>query len=96
MAMHMRPALQGPRARSESQQLLANCRRRAENWSIPFEEGLAVTHVTPEERQQLIDAVEKWEEYSAVFYVDRYLASVVESIIDRRLAAVPSETTPST
>lgn len=37
------------------------------------------------ERQALICAVERWNEYSASFYVDHYLAPVVAELVSRRL-----------
>lgn len=47
----------------------------------------ATTHLTIEERQKLIQAVEQWEEWSAAFYVDQYLAPTVLDLLERRVAA---------
>lgn len=47
----------------------------------------ATTHLTIQERQKLIQAVEQWEEWSAAFYVDHYLAPIVLDLLERRVAA---------
>jgi hypothetical protein len=41
--------------------------------------------LTAQERQELIRAVEPWQEFSAAFYVDHYLAPAVLRLMGRRL-----------